>query len=206
MLTERAQAAINLARETILKDPYDEGHNVFHHTLVYQNCLQIINAEKLENIDEEALLVAAMWHDWQRPNNLEEVNKFREDLKNIFVESDIDEEFFERVWEIIAHHSFGEEQQSIEQKVLFDADKLEYLNIERFIGIIFLAREGNFSMERVEKYKAAFANRIPIVKNSLNFEYSKIIFQERIAMLLDMFSGGEYPEVDSLAHVLRSLL
>jgi hypothetical protein len=70
--------------------------------------------------------------------------------------------------------------------VLYDADKLEYLSLSRFSTLINAVSEGEITDEKFDHYKNEWRKRIVKVKDSLNFESTRLEFDRRIARIKDV--------------------
>lgn len=167
-------------------DPYDAGHDFEHHQTVVNNCQSLVKAEKLK-VNEEVLELAAWWHDYQRDN----LSKNNAAVKDSLHRHGFDDEFIKTVLDTINHHSHGNQQELTEQKVLYDADKIEYVNPERIKHVMNAVSNGNMSMQRAEKYAKVLNERVISVYESLHYDYSKQIFRKYAKELLS------YIKVDS---------
>lgn len=153
-------------RQLVLK-PVDLAHDITHHYRVYEWSLKINNSEKL-NANEDLLTVCAWYHDLggRRGENTGL-------LRDLLSKHTDDNNFINKVIKIIRKHSFGEAQSSLESKILFDADKLEYVNPLRLSWFIKAYREGFLSEKKYKQYKKEWHERIRKVKKMLHFNYSR---------------------------------
>jgi len=81
-----------------------------------------------------------------------------------------------KVTNIIKKHSFGEKQNTLESKILYDADKLEYVNPFRLSWFILASEDGNISSKKYLSYKREWWRKIDKVEKTLHFSYSKKVF------------------------------
>ena len=170
--------AVSEAKDRLKTDPFDAGHDYYHHLAVVTNCLDIVRDEKLA-LDIDALLIAAWWHDYKRNEPDENDRVVTETLEK----AGATEEFIKKVIEIKNSHSFGEGQVSLEAQVLYDADKLEYASVARVKHVTEAVKKGEMTAEIQDKYKKAFLARIPTVLQELHFESTKPVLIERIKEL-----------------------
>lgn len=184
MERSKLESVVKEAQERLRQDPFDEGHDYDHHLAVVTNCLAIVEGEGLE-VDIDALLIAAWWHDYKR-NNTEENDRI---LTQAMEKAGYLDVFIVKVKNIKNSHSFGNGQESLEQKVLFDADKLEYASKERIAKVSKAVKEGRMKPEVQEKYKRAFIERIPVVLQSLHFESSKVKMKSNLKEFLEYASS-----------------
>ena len=187
---------IEVAQKVLAENPYDLGHDLNHHYNVYDNVYHIILNENIIKINWDLVTVAAWWHDVDRDNNKHP--RFTLAAKSL----SIDDEVLEQIINIINTHSFTDRRsQSIEGKVLFDADKIEYANPTRWIHIDKAIIEGKMDLDRALKYGEALNNRIADVYQSMTFNYSKARLTENIRFLIvakkqGLFSSKINQEID----------
>ncbi len=155
------------AQKQLILNPIDLAHDIAHHYRVHEESLKINIKEKL-NADEDLLSVCAWYHDLGGRRG-ENVNL----IKTLIGKHTDDSSFVDKVIEIIHEHSFGEDQSSLESKMLFDADKLEYVNPLRLSSFLRAYKDGFLSEEKYKQYKKEWAQRVGKVKNMLHFDYSK---------------------------------
>ncbi|NMC35709.1 hypothetical protein GYA49_01550 [Candidatus Beckwithbacteria bacterium] len=163
--------AILDAQQELIHNPFDIVHDVIHHFQVCQNCLFIIEAEKL-SVELPVVIISAWWHDIDR--DLETKIAIIKSLeKNHFSNS-----FIKKCLKVIKSHSFGKKQISLEAKVLFDADKLEYVNPLRTRRLIQAINDGVENIDKGIFYKKGWFEKTPQVKDMLHFSYSKSLFDK----------------------------
>lgn len=174
MLTE----VIAEAQKRLTEKPFDALHGVEHHQSVWNNCEWIIEQEDLSP-DLDVLRVAAWWHDVER--NSETFPQMKRTLRD-FGASD---EFVDKVLAAVSTHSFGHTQDILEGKILYDADKLEYLSINRVKELLRTREQGQMDEERFDYYQKAWAKRIKNLSGSLHFESSKTRFREDLRKFIE---------------------
>jgi uncharacterized protein len=112
----------------------DPSHDFLHVMRVYNLCLEIAKYE--QNVDLEVLKVAALLHDIARLkedfDNTGKIDHAIEGAKmaeSILARFNFSKEKIERVKECIISHRFrgNKEPETIEAKILFDADKLDVI-------------------------------------------------------------------------------
>jgi HD superfamily phosphodiesterase len=167
-----------LAQRYLAEHPFDALHSVAHHAKVWENCQWIVGQERLE-VDLVTLEIAAWWHDVERGS--EEHSLLRQGLTNLGIEP----EFIEKIVGIINGHSYGQEQTSLEGKVLYDADKLEYLSLERVDTLVTAFKNGAIPQDRFDYYKKGWAKRIPNVRGKINFESTRKKFEEELVIFME---------------------
>lgn len=155
------------AQKQLVFKPIDLAHDVTHHYRVYEWSMKINSNEKLR-ADEDFLAVSAWYHDLggRRGENTALI-------KTLISKYTDDNSFIDKVINIIQEHSFGKSQSSLESKILFDSDKLEYVNPFRLLWFLKAYKEHLISEEKYRQYKREWTERIGEVKNMLHFNYSQ---------------------------------
>ena len=159
---------IAIAQERLRQSPIDTAHGLAHHQNVHNNCLEIIKSEGL-NVDLDVIRIAAWWHDVE--SQVGDTNILRIEMEKLGFPTDQ----VERVLQIISEHSFGNSQSSIEAKVLYDADKIEYFNPERIQQAIDDNLNGDMTDATLKKHCLSWIKRSDHVLSNFHFEYSRII-------------------------------
>ena len=156
--------------QTFLRvSPYDEAHGLDHHQRVWNNIKWIIKQEKLL-VDREALEIAAWWHDVDKGTN--NSRKLITALRHHHVPR----ARIETILTIIYQHSFEDTQTTIEGKILFDADKLEYVSLDRWKKFLTMLQKNPSKQDTMKAYQNAIANRIIPVYQRLYFSATKQLF------------------------------
>lgn len=172
------EQVIEEGKRRLKKEPFDAGHDIDHHLAVVLNCVSIIGREKL-NLDTgslAALQMAAWWHDYKRGEESENDKILTGTMQKWGFGSDA----ISQVLSIKNSHSYGNNQESQEAQVLFDADKLEYVSTRRYRRIAIAVANGEMSPETFAKYKRTFRERIGNIRDQLHFETSKKMFDKRL--------------------------
>jgi len=152
--------------------PYDLAHDIGHHYRVWEWCQKIVSAEKL-SLNWEALSIATWWHDAE-----ERKGKIVKRVKQSLSKYKLKPEFINKVISIIKEHSFGKKQTSHEAKVLFDADKLEYVSLQRLSWFIQATKDGYIKNEVARQYYHEWCERTPKIPSLLHFQFSKNEFKK----------------------------
>lgn len=162
---------IRLASEWHTREPFDAGHDWNHHQEVINNCLWIIKEENLEGkVNVGFILAAAAWHDFRRGED--DYSVMESELERLGAT----EEEVHSIINIISSHSFGQDQSSLEAKVLFDADKLAYVSTDRIDKVLRAVEEGEMPAEKMSRYAYHFRQRIPQIPDLLHFDCSRSRF------------------------------
>lgn len=165
--------ATNRAKELLLENPFDVYHTLDHHTEVVNNIFNIIKNEGID-FETDLLEIAAWWHDVFKENPKEE-----ELLTKEFTNLGLKREEIQKIIDILVSHSFGQEQQSIESKLLYDADKIALVSIPRWEYAFAQFDAGLISKKERDKYIPEWNRRMPILEDKLNYKYSKLIFNQK---------------------------
>ncbi|HID43431.1 MAG TPA: HD domain-containing protein [Archaeoglobaceae archaeon] len=158
------------------------SHNNGHTERV--RCLAILIAQK-EGADIEVVKKAAELHDIARdsPNHaIAGAKVAREHLRK----EGYNEDFIERVVHCIESHSFssGVKPETLEAKILSDADKLDA------IGAIGVARAFLYSGEQgrtIEETLKHFEEKLLNLRKFIETEYARKIAEERHQFLVDFY-------------------
>jgi HD superfamily phosphodiesterase len=156
------------AQKYLICNPFDLAHDVMHHYRVWAWCFKIVKAEKLR-VDWQVLSVAAWWHDAEgrKGKTVTAVKKALENRK-------LSWKFTNKVISIINQHSYGEKQTTTESKVLFDADKLEYVNPARMLWVKQSFKDGFLTQKQYREYYRYWREKISKVPASMHFAYSRL--------------------------------
>ncbi len=165
---------IERAKDILRRKPVDTAHGLDHHEAVVDNCLRIIQAERL-SIDIDSLKIAAWWHDLESQQGATDV------LRKEMVLLGFDQQSVETVSAIVRSHTYGGKQKTVEAKVLFDADKIEYFNPKRIRDALEDAQKGVLPISALEKYYHSWFERHQRVLDSFHFGYSKKVAQDNLA-------------------------
>lgn len=160
------------AKKKLVISPYDIPHGVIHHYKVWQNCIWIVNQEGLK-VNLEELQIAAWWHDVDRKQNI------HQDMIDSLEKHQFGKDSIEKILEIVKHHSYGSQQTSLESKVLYDADKLEYIDVYRWIYSYQAVKDGELSEAHFALYKKDVNERLENVIKRLYFKTTKEEFDNK---------------------------
>lgn len=181
--------AVVEAQKLLIKSPFDSGHDVRHHTKVWENVLKISFNENLtEKIDWNVLEIATWWHDYERGST--EHLALQKTLKKL----NADENFIKSVLKTINSHSFHDDGQfTLESKVLFDADKIEYVSFPRWYDFVQAHLSGIESSEAVVGYCENLNKRLAKVVETLYFTTTRDIFKTTLVEFIKLL-----PQLDAL--------
>lgn len=161
---------ITQAQLKLVKHPYDIYHDIGHHYKVLDNCLLIGIEEKLK--PNFVLLEKAVWcHDLNKNSK----NEYQ--LLNRFLSQYCTKKETAEIIQLIKEHPYKSQQNSIESKLLYDADKLELVSIPRWKRAFDAYEYDEISLEERDRYVQAWNKRINnnIVK-TLHYRTSLEIF------------------------------
>jgi len=172
--------------------PFDAVHDRVHHENVLANIGLIVEKEKLENkLDKRLLMVAACIHD-AVDEKRGEIEPQTLQVKEYLRKKNIPQFLVDGALEIVLTHSFGKEQTSLSQKVLYDADKLEYSNPSRMDSLVKALEEGKMDKEKVFYYLSLWKERVPVVASTLSFDSSKKTFDDKTKNFVE-YIKDKYP-------------
>ena len=134
----------------------------------------------------EPLIFAAALHDAidEKRGEAGEVKVQLFNLKKYLKEIKLRTNLSSQIIKILSKHSFGHNQQNIEEKLLYDADKIEYSNVRRIDYSVKAAEEGKMSDEKLKFYFKLWASRVLAIPETLHYKSSKKMFISNSKKLL----------------------
>ncbi len=177
---------VKLAQVELKNNPFDIVHDERHHRTVWSNCQKIIAEEDLHDIDTKSLEISAWWHDVQRDAKDETAL-----LKHKMRDLGLSQNNQEKIIQIVESHSYGNQQTSTEARILFDADKLEYVSAERVQILIKAYEQGKMDEKRFQYYVGKWKERILAVREQIHFSSTKIEFERRLKDIVALAEKNE---------------
>jgi HD superfamily phosphodiesterase len=171
----------------------DPTHDIVHVKCVVDLSLKI--AEKVPCADKEIIEVAAWWHDVARTLPGDHAEKSAELAKNFLIENGESKEFATKVYKAICNHSWhAEEPETIEGKIIRDADKVDFISVLRWQHII---------EEKDDAYVGEFIKVFPKIRDELLYlEESKRIFDEMLPDFKAFVKVQTWDKLDGAKKVL----
>ena len=150
-------------------------------------------------VDYRVLEIAVMWHDVHVTEYKSLPAKKHADLNqtigyldDLLSKKGFSDKFRSKVREAILYHEFGTVQVTNEAKVLYDADKLDALNPERWKKLLTSAQKGMLSLIKLRFYGKVANQRLKTMRAQYNFEFSRRLHDEKIAAL---FKNAETQQI-----------
>lgn len=161
----------------IMKSISDKEHDIIHMNNVLVNTKDILSRIDV-SVDREVSIIAAYWHDVGRSvTNKGHEKVSAQMLRDEMTRLNYEEDFIEACYKAIINHRWDMEPLTIEGKVLKDADKLDFLGIERYERCL----NGNQKLDAIMEV-------LPILRNEvLYFSCSKELYDQKIVELLTYF-------------------
>ncbi|MBN1332069.1 hypothetical protein JW978_04270 [Candidatus Dojkabacteria bacterium] len=184
---------INEAKKLLQENPLDAGHDLSHHERVNELALDIAKQIGDKKLDLDVLEIASMWHDVQLKEGLD----LSDYLKARLYELKFGERFTAKVAECIRSHSFNQDPELLEAQILYDADKLDTLSIERGRKVAKSLLNRDMDGARKQIYINVGKAWIKEMRQKLHFDVTKRIYDERVKTIL------QSKEVDKLAQRLE---
>lgn len=154
------------------------NHSMEHIMCVVDNTEEILKRlpDNID-IDKEVCIVSAYWHDTGRSIQNENHAKISvEILSKELKELKYSKQFIEKCTQAIIYHSDEDKPETIEGKVIKDADKISFIDKNRWKRYI------------KSKHKSRIIDRLPTYRNKvLCLEESKILYDEKIVDLVKLF-------------------
>ena len=180
------------AKRLLKKQPYDVAHDLAHHEGVWKTAREVVKGAKI-SVDFKALKIAAFWHDVvvdakKQQRKLGERNVITREacgrVAGLLRENDFSKDFIEKVVLAIEYHGFSQRPVNNEGKVLWDADKLEALNWQRWKKIYGSFKHGEMDKEQFGRYVEAGKRFFKNMRQRYNFDYSRKLHDKRLEDLL----------------------
>jgi HD superfamily phosphodiesterase len=140
-MKKNTKAVIEIAENFLKKQQYDAAHDLNHHKSVWRTAQDI--AKNVERVDFPAgldlLEISCMWHDVLTKPYPPEIRKEHKKVtaetadyvKHLMLKNGFEENEAQTVYLAVLYHEFDDRPQNREGEILFDADKLDVLSIER---------------------------------------------------------------------------
>lgn len=159
------------AQKYLTYKPIDLVHDVTHHYRVCLESYRIVKAEKL-TVDLESLMTAAWFHDLE-----DRRGKSLVILNSVLNENQINPLLIKKIITIVQEHTFQSKQSLLESKILFDADKIDYVNPFRLLSLFQGTKDRIIDKKKCRNYITQWKERINETEKKLYFEYSRRKFR-----------------------------
>lgn len=172
-IEEKHKVLIEKAKE-YMNSIEDSEHNIKHMIDVVNYTKELINLVNL-NLDKEACIIAAYWHDVGRIKldiNHEKLSAemLKEEMKKLNYKDD----FIDTCYYAIENHKWNMNPKTNEGLIIKDADKLSFLGKERWMECI----KSKWKLDSIIEL-------LPILRDEiLYFEESKKIYDREIIKLV----------------------
>lgn len=160
----------------IMKTIADPKHSVSHMQSVVNYTKEILEKiDGVENIDKEVCILSAYWHDTGRSIQAKghskiSANMIKEEMEKL----GYNDRIIESCYKAICNHGWNEEPETLEGIIVRDADKIDFVGIQRWKNCI----------ENSDKLTKILELMPTMRKNLLKLECSREIFDREIANLV----------------------
>lgn len=162
----------------------DGAHNAEHIVRVYDWSRQL--ARKYTDVDLNVLKVAAYWHDVGRKYESKHADDHNiisgQMVEKYLKKNKASKQFVEKVKEAVINHSFSNKPQSIEGKIIHDADKLAFLPAHTILDSYNSMKEGyetrSFNKENLTYALKVFLKEKQLLYTGLILKESKEIYKK----------------------------
>jgi HD superfamily phosphohydrolase YqeK len=198
---------IDQAVERLSKQAFDEAHDLRHAEAVWKTAEDICtHIDKVVNKD--IIKIACYWHDvvvtpktqWAEGKNVSATADY---LEKKMTKAGFEQESTQKTVAAIRWHEFDDEPVNIEGQIVWDADKLEPFNPDRWLGAIHAVQAGKMTEAKFDALIDTGLKWLKVLRHKYHFDYSRKLFDERLTALLN------YPAFIDLAkkkHVDRQAL
>src|SRR4030066_2259158 len=199
------------ARQFLTDNPFDAGHDLAHAEAVWATAQDISKHIVLDPgskrqtdsgsaiVDLNALKLACFWHDV--------VVKPRDELHSAghnvadtasFLEARLQEFHFDSAFittsiKAVRYHQFEDTPVNLEGQILWDADKLEVLNLDRWLSSQNAVVSGQMSQSTLDAYLDTGFKGLQILRPKFHFDYSLALFDQRLQ------NAAANPQIQTLA-------
>lgn len=119
----------------IMEEVLDPKHSVSHMKSIVKYTKEILQEET--NADTEVCILSAYWHDVGRINGQKRHALLSaEMLKQELLNENFDTDFIEKCYLAIYKHGWSEHPETLEGKIIRDADKIDFVGIDRWKSCI----------------------------------------------------------------------
>lgn len=191
---------------------YDAAHDLAHHQSVYATARDIAQ-HITEPYDPAILEIACMWHDvvtkeYGVMKHAEVTQDTADYLKSFMFQTGFTADQANTAYLAVKHHEFDDTPVNTEGRLLFDADKLDTLNLERVRRFVASDRAGGVPKWKLKAYIKGGIAMIKLTRNKLHFVYSKQLFDKIVNSLWDDPEVARYAEqydvdLEDIKHALR---
>lgn len=157
----------------IMETVEDVRHSLSHVESVVKYTMEILEHE--ENANKEICIISAYWHDVGRSiqakgHDLISADMLKEEMEKL----QYDRDFIEQCYLAVYKHSWKEMPGTLEGIIIRDADKIDFVGIERW----------KKSIEMKKRFGQILEN-LPILRNDiLQLEISQKIYDREIVQLV----------------------
>lgn len=195
------------ATEKLKSNAFDEAHDLRHAKAVWKTAEDIC-AHIDQEVNKDIIKIACYWHDvvvtpktqWVEGKNVSATADY---LEKEMTKAGFDQESTQKTVAAIRWHEFDDKPVNLEGHIVWDADKLEPFNPDRWLGAIKAVEVGKMSEKTLDSYIATGLKWLKILRQKYNFDFSRKLFDERLTTLLN------HPTFISLAekkHIDRQAL
>ena len=184
LLVQEAQLSLSV-------NPQDSFHEIEHHRRTWENACEVVEKEKVSDVDWEVLETICWWHDVslgenESPNS----NKRITEVTAEYISEKFDGDQKEKVYDSIKNHEFGSSPKYLEGKILQDADKLDFFSEERVQIALKAIKDGKISKEHVLwTLTSAKDVLIPNMRERFNFQYSKSRYDQYVDYFVEYLNS-----------------
>ena len=185
----KVQAIVAEAERLLAAHHYDAAHDLAHHKSVDTTSSDIAK-HVTETVDLGLLHIVCMWHDVvvgsdDSDNHKVVTRATAEHLRQRMLKEDFSEHDASIASLAVRHHEFDDHPVNTEGRILFDADKLDNLNLERIRRFVASDRMGQIPSWKLKAYIKGGVTMVKRTRNKLHYAYSKHLFDTKVNELWD---------------------
>lgn len=160
-----------------------------HHCRVSSFSVDLIKNEKI-SIDWKLASLSSWWHDIEdKDGQINDLLIFHLNKENL------EKKIIDEITKAIKEHSFfNQKQTSLLSKILFDADKSEYISPSRLLFFSELVKSKSIDKMKADKYINLWFERLKTLKQRLHFNYTKEYYKNNISyaneIMKELYDNG----------------
>lgn len=186
---------INQAITLLKSQPFDAGHDLAYAQAVWKTARDIADHLKptpgtdqapTSGVNITALKLACYWHDVVvKPKDQlkpagENVADTAAYLKTQLKKHQFPSDFINIVYLAVRYHQYEDKPVNLEGQILWDADKLEVINLNRWLLAHRAVETGHMPQATYDSYLNTALKWLKVLRPKYHFDYSRTLFDQRI--------------------------
>lgn len=184
---------ITIAITHLKTHPFDAAHDLAHHKRVWQNAQKIANHLSHQTpsikINLNALKLACFWHDVviddsQNFSNHHRSHSSAEYLAKAIAKHHLNPDLIHTTLLAVKYHEYDDRPQNIEGQILWDADKLDVISLDRWLIAQKAFEAGQLSQTKYDSYTQTGAVWLKTLRSKFFFDITRELYDQSLTKLL----------------------